>query len=86
MQLIDMRTGLERLDHDECLRLLRSDEVGRLAIVDFGSPTIFPSTTSWTASRRCSAPTPAPSSTTVLARGRASRSTRSTARLAAGGA
>jgi uncharacterized protein len=42
MQLIDTRTGLERLDRDECLELLASEEVGRLAIVDFGSPTIFP--------------------------------------------
>ena len=42
MQLIDARTGLERLDREECLRLLGADEVGRLAIVDFGTPTIFP--------------------------------------------
>ena len=42
MQLIDARTGLERLDRDECLRLLAADEVGRLAIVDFGTPAIFP--------------------------------------------
>ena len=42
MQLIDARTGLERLDREECLRLLASDEIGRLAIVDSGTPTIFP--------------------------------------------
>lgn len=42
MQLIDARTGLERLDREECLRLLACDEIGRLAIVDSGTPTIFP--------------------------------------------
>jgi uncharacterized protein len=39
---IDARTGLEVLDHDECLRLLAADEVGRLALVDGGAPAVFP--------------------------------------------
>jgi nitroimidazol reductase NimA-like FMN-containing flavoprotein (pyridoxamine 5'-phosphate oxidase superfamily) len=39
---IDARTGLEVLDHDECVRLLASDEVGRLALVDGGAPVVFP--------------------------------------------
>lgn len=39
---IDARTGLEIIDPDECRRLLAADEVGRLAIVDGGSPAMFP--------------------------------------------
>jgi nitroimidazol reductase NimA-like FMN-containing flavoprotein (pyridoxamine 5'-phosphate oxidase superfamily) len=39
---IDARTGLEVLDHDECVQLLAADEVGRLALVDGGAPVVFP--------------------------------------------
>ena len=39
---IDARTGLEIIDPDECRRLLGTDEVGRLAVIDGGSPAIFP--------------------------------------------
>jgi uncharacterized protein len=39
---IDARTGLEIIEPDECRRLLAADEVGRLAIVDGGSPALFP--------------------------------------------
>lgn len=42
MQLIDARTGLERVDRAECLQLLASEEVSRLGIVDCSSPAIFP--------------------------------------------
>ncbi|MBN2623445.1 MAG: pyridoxamine 5'-phosphate oxidase family protein [Acidimicrobiales bacterium] len=39
---IDARTGLEVIDPDECRRLLGGDVVGRLAIVDGGTPVVFP--------------------------------------------
>ncbi|HEX6567918.1 MAG TPA: pyridoxamine 5'-phosphate oxidase family protein [Acidimicrobiales bacterium] len=39
---IDARTGLEIIDPDECRRLLATDVVGRLAVVDGGTPAIFP--------------------------------------------
>jgi nitroimidazol reductase NimA-like FMN-containing flavoprotein (pyridoxamine 5'-phosphate oxidase superfamily) len=39
---IDSRTGIERLDRDECLRLLAGEEVGRVAFVRHGVPEIFP--------------------------------------------
>ena len=42
MQLIDDRTGIERLTRDECLELLRDQQVGRLAVVSHGRPLIFP--------------------------------------------
>ena len=42
MQLIDDRTGIERLGKDECLDLLRGQQVGRLAVVSHGRPLIFP--------------------------------------------
>lgn len=42
MRTIDPRTGVETLDRDECLRLLAEDQVGRLAVVAGGVPTIFP--------------------------------------------
>ena len=42
MQLIDDRTGIERLGKDECLELLRAQQVGRLAVVSHGRPLIFP--------------------------------------------
>lgn len=37
-----MTRELIRLDHDECVRLLASDNVGRLAIVVGGAPHIVP--------------------------------------------
>jgi nitroimidazol reductase NimA-like FMN-containing flavoprotein (pyridoxamine 5'-phosphate oxidase superfamily) len=42
VKLVDARTGIEILDRDECLRLLESDVVGRLAVVAHGAPAIFP--------------------------------------------
>ena len=38
----DPRTGLEDVDSDECLRLLRSTTLGRLAVVVDGQPLVFP--------------------------------------------
>lgn len=42
MKLIDARTGIEWLDRAECLRRLEADEIGRLAVVEGGSPHILP--------------------------------------------
>lgn len=42
MNVIDPKTGIEVLEPDECLRLLRSQEVGRLGVVLGGFPAIFP--------------------------------------------
>jgi nitroimidazol reductase NimA-like FMN-containing flavoprotein (pyridoxamine 5'-phosphate oxidase superfamily) len=42
MRMIDDRTGLEVLAQDECLRLLRKQGVGRVAVVAGGRPLIFP--------------------------------------------
>ncbi len=42
MRMIDDRTGLEALAQDECLRLLRGQGVGRMAVVAGGRPMIFP--------------------------------------------
>jgi hypothetical protein len=38
----DLRTGLEELDRDECLRLLARSPIGRLAVVVGGYPLVFP--------------------------------------------
>lgn len=35
-------TGIEVIDRDECLDLLGSDEIGRLAVIDGTRPVIFP--------------------------------------------
>lgn len=40
--MLDARTGLEVIDPDECRRLLAADEVGRLALIDGGTPAVFP--------------------------------------------
>jgi nitroimidazol reductase NimA-like FMN-containing flavoprotein (pyridoxamine 5'-phosphate oxidase superfamily) len=42
MKVTDARTGIEHIDRDECLRLLAADEIGRLAVNDGSTPTIFP--------------------------------------------
>ena len=42
MTFVDARTGIELIDREECLRLLRGEEVGRLAVVVGGHPHIFP--------------------------------------------
>lgn len=42
MQLIDERSGLERLTRDECVALLGTQQVGRLAVVSAARPLIFP--------------------------------------------
>ena len=40
--MLDTRTGLEVIEPDECRRLLAADDVGRLAIIDGGTPAVFP--------------------------------------------
>lgn len=42
MRPIDATTRLQVLDEDECLALLRGEEVGRLAVVTGTAPAIFP--------------------------------------------
>lgn len=42
MKLVDSRSGLEVLSHDECVRLLAEHEVGRLVVVVRGAPHIVP--------------------------------------------
>jgi uncharacterized protein len=39
---IDYRTGMEELGRDECMRLLASAPLGRLAVVVAGRPLVFP--------------------------------------------
>ena len=50
------------ITEDECLRLLATQDMGRLAVVRDGRPEIFPSTTAWMAATSSSAPTQARSS------------------------
>lgn len=42
MTTIDERTGMRCIDRDECLTLLAGEVVGRLGVIDGGSPHIFP--------------------------------------------
>jgi nitroimidazol reductase NimA-like FMN-containing flavoprotein (pyridoxamine 5'-phosphate oxidase superfamily) len=42
MSLVDRRTGLEVISPDACRALLAGEEVGRLALVIGGAPSIFP--------------------------------------------
>ena len=42
METIDSRTGLARLDREQCLALLADDEIGRLAFLSGGVPAILP--------------------------------------------
>lgn len=42
MRLIDNRTGLEAMDREECLRLLRHGRIGRVGVVDGGRPVVLP--------------------------------------------
>jgi nitroimidazol reductase NimA-like FMN-containing flavoprotein (pyridoxamine 5'-phosphate oxidase superfamily) len=42
MELIDVNSKLQVLDRAECLRLLATEEVGRLGVVVAGRPEIFP--------------------------------------------
>ena len=39
---IDRRTGLEVLDHDECVALLDRSKLARIAVVIGGQPLVFP--------------------------------------------
>ena len=39
---IDPRTGLEDLDLDDCLHLMRASTLGRLAVIAGGQPLVFP--------------------------------------------
>jgi hypothetical protein len=42
MRLVDAHSGLAVLDRDECLARLRTEVVGRLAVVHAGAPVIYP--------------------------------------------
>jgi uncharacterized protein len=42
MQFIDLNSGMEIVERDECLRLLATEKVGRLGVVLGGQPEIFP--------------------------------------------
>lgn len=42
MELVDRRTGIHVLDHQTCLRHLAEHEIGRLGIVEGGTPLILP--------------------------------------------
>ena len=42
MRSVDRRSGMQVIERDECLRLLATDTVGRLAVIVGGSPAIFP--------------------------------------------
>jgi len=42
MALVDRRTGIEVIEERECLQLLDAGVVGRLAVLDGGSPLILP--------------------------------------------
>lgn len=42
MKMIDNRSGFEVLDRRECLRLLAGEVVGRVAVVEAGSPLVLP--------------------------------------------
>ena len=42
MKVTDARTGIEWLDREVCLALLRHEVVGRIAVCAAGVPTIFP--------------------------------------------
>ncbi len=42
MRLDDLTSGLEMLDREECLRLLATQEIGRLAFVIGGHPDVLP--------------------------------------------
>src|SRR2546423_14589095 len=42
MKVFDARSGIEMIDRDECVRLLASQQVGRLAVAYEGHPDVFP--------------------------------------------
>ena len=42
MALVDRRTGIEVIEERECLRLLAGEVLGRLGVLDGGSPLILP--------------------------------------------
>lgn len=42
MKLVDSHSGVEIIDRDGCMRLLRASEFGRLALAISGAPEIFP--------------------------------------------
>ena len=42
MALVDRRTGIQVIEERECLRLLEGEVIGRLAVLDGGSPLILP--------------------------------------------
>jgi nitroimidazol reductase NimA-like FMN-containing flavoprotein (pyridoxamine 5'-phosphate oxidase superfamily) len=44
MRVIDARTGIVEIERAECLELLASVDLGRIAVVEAGHPVIFPVT------------------------------------------
>lgn len=42
MRLTDFSTGIEVIDRDECMQLLRDGSIGRVAVIDGGHPLILP--------------------------------------------
>ena len=42
MKMIDSRSGFEVLERRECLRLLAGEVVGRVGVVEAGSPLVLP--------------------------------------------
>lgn len=42
MRMIDARTGIEVIGYEECLALLAAENVGRLAVIAGGAPSITP--------------------------------------------
>jgi nitroimidazol reductase NimA-like FMN-containing flavoprotein (pyridoxamine 5'-phosphate oxidase superfamily) len=42
MRQVDARTGIEVMDRDECMFQLAGERVGRLAVVESGTPVIYP--------------------------------------------
>ena len=42
MRDVDRRTGLEVIDREECVALLRADVVGRLGLLSHGAPMVVP--------------------------------------------
>ncbi len=42
MRLVDSHSGIEVVDRDECVQLLRADCIGRVAVIAAGVPAVFP--------------------------------------------
>ncbi len=83
---IDARTGLEIIPPDDCRQLLAADEIGRLAIVDGGTPAVFPVNYVFDGRSVVFRPPPGTKLSSRGAARRRSRSMPSTASTAPGGA